>query len=207
MSGQARPGHRYGYGQVRSDDRVRSCQVRWPYAPKKSINPLQARRPDRRQLPRLCSHQRSGKSKNIHGLTVSTTSTESTIIQKKRGTTNHGERGRGPWRGHEKGSSLVRQVPGSRSICLRAKRPNLGIRRHVRPFPRPHQPPSPGILTSFRLVLFRRTKMFHVIYEDPPGKEGEDITLFDQHEPWTTAKNGIVSYRSTFSALFRDRCR
>jgi hypothetical protein len=47
--------------------------------------------------------------------------------------------------------------------------------------------------------------MFHVIYHDP-GKEGEDTAWFDQHEPWSTAKNGIVSYHSTFYARSRDRC-
>jgi hypothetical protein len=52
--------------------------------------------------------------------------------------------------------------------------------------------------------LFRRTKMFHVIYGDP-GKEDEDA-WFDQHEPWATARKGILAYGSTFYARYRDRC-
>jgi hypothetical protein len=52
--------------------------------------------------------------------------------------------------------------------------------------------------------LFRRTKMFHVIYEDP-GKEDE-YAWFDQHEPWATAMKGILAYGSTFYARYRDRC-
>ena len=54
------------------------------------------------------------------------------------------------------------------------------------------------------ISFFRRTKMFHVIYEDP-GKEDEDA-WFDQHEPWATARKGILAYGSTFYARYRDRC-
>jgi hypothetical protein len=51
------------------------------------------------------------------------------------------------------------------------------------------------------LLLFGRTKMFHVIY-DP----GEDGVCFDQHEPWATTRKGIVSYRTTFYARSSDQC-
>lgn len=47
--------------------------------------------------------------------------------------------------------------------------------------------------------------MFHVIYRDP-GEDGEDIAWFDQHEPWATTRNGIVSYRTTFGARSIDQC-
>jgi len=54
------------------------------------------------------------------------------------------------------------------------------------------------------LLLFGRTKMFHVIYD--PGEDGEDGVCFDQHEPWATTRKGIVSYRTTFYARSSDQC-